>query len=121
MFDQEYTDLIEQPESGFALLGAHSKRDVSCGNAERRSDYAYGILLDLPYLVADVIRSSKRNSLHLNWYWTAFRILLAVQLSAEAILILAELGKMPIAASAIYFLNLRGDVLINRLYRDDVG
>jgi len=28
---------------------------------------------------------------------------------------------MPIAASAIYFLNLRGDVLINRLYRDDVG
>ncbi|KAK3041600.1 hypothetical protein RJ639_000734, partial [Escallonia herrerae] len=28
---------------------------------------------------------------------------------------------MPVAASAIYFLNLRGDVLINRLYRDDVG
>ncbi|KAK8611448.1 hypothetical protein V6N13_131497 [Hibiscus sabdariffa] len=28
---------------------------------------------------------------------------------------------MPMAASAIYFLNLRGDVLINRLYRDDVG
>ncbi|KAG6396938.1 hypothetical protein SASPL_143097 [Salvia splendens] len=28
---------------------------------------------------------------------------------------------MPLAASAIYFLNLRGDVLINRLYRDDVG
>ncbi|XP_057479167.1 AP-2 complex subunit mu-like [Actinidia eriantha] len=27
---------------------------------------------------------------------------------------------MPVAASAIYFLNLRGDVLINRLYRDDV-
>ncbi|KAE8724150.1 AP-2 complex subunit mu [Hibiscus syriacus] len=30
-------------------------------------------------------------------------------------------SKMPVAASAIYFLNLRGDVLINRLYRDDVG
>ena len=29
--------------------------------------------------------------------------------------------EMPVAASAIYFLNLRGDVLINRLYRDDVG
>ncbi|GJP53859.1 hypothetical protein CLOM_g12984 [Closterium sp. NIES-68] len=28
---------------------------------------------------------------------------------------------MPVAASAIYFLNLRGDILINRLYRDDVG
>ncbi|RWW10760.1 hypothetical protein GW17_00025682 [Ensete ventricosum] len=28
---------------------------------------------------------------------------------------------MPVAASAIYFLNLRGDVLINRLYRDDVS
>ncbi|XP_040362002.1 uncharacterized protein LOC121049314 [Rosa chinensis] len=28
---------------------------------------------------------------------------------------------MPVAASAVYFLNLRGDVLINRLYRDDVG
>ncbi|KAJ8448092.1 hypothetical protein Cgig2_031816 [Carnegiea gigantea] len=28
---------------------------------------------------------------------------------------------MPVAASAIYFLNLRGDVLIKRLYRDDVG
>ncbi|KAF3602105.1 hypothetical protein F2Q69_00034450 [Brassica cretica] len=28
---------------------------------------------------------------------------------------------MPVAASAIYFLNLRGDVLINRTYRDDVG
>ncbi|KAK8639989.1 hypothetical protein V6N13_138355 [Hibiscus sabdariffa] len=28
---------------------------------------------------------------------------------------------MPVAASAIYFLNLRGDVLINCLYRDDVG
>lgn len=28
---------------------------------------------------------------------------------------------MPVSASAIYFLNLRGDVLINRLYRDDVG
>eukprot|EP00850_Spirogloea_muscicola_P006480 SM000030S11489 [mRNA] locus=s30:959905:963424:- [translate_table: standard] len=28
---------------------------------------------------------------------------------------------MPVAASAIYFLNLRGDVLINRMYRDDVG
>ncbi|KAG6407548.1 hypothetical protein SASPL_130540 [Salvia splendens] len=28
---------------------------------------------------------------------------------------------MPLAASAIYFLNLRGDVLINRLYRDDDG
>ncbi|CAN0908174.1 AP-2 complex subunit mu [Linum grandiflorum] len=28
---------------------------------------------------------------------------------------------MPVAASALYFLNLRGDVLINRLYRDDVG
>ncbi|KAM0934526.1 putative Longin-like domain superfamily protein [Dioscorea sansibarensis] len=28
---------------------------------------------------------------------------------------------MPLAASAIYFLNLRGDVLINRLYGDDVG
>jgi len=28
---------------------------------------------------------------------------------------------MPVAASAIYLLNLRGDVLINRLYRDDVG
>jgi hypothetical protein len=26
-----------------------------------------------------------------------------------------------VAASAVYFLNLRGDVLINRLYRDDVG
>ena len=30
-------------------------------------------------------------------------------------------GRLPVAASAIYFLNLRGDVLINRLYRDDVG
>ena len=30
-------------------------------------------------------------------------------------------SEMPVAASAIYFLNLRGDVLINRLYRDDVG
>ncbi|KAE8690268.1 AP-2 complex subunit mu [Hibiscus syriacus] len=30
-------------------------------------------------------------------------------------------SKMLVAASAIYFLNLRGDVLINRLYRDDVG
>ncbi|KAK4349610.1 hypothetical protein RND71_032365 [Anisodus tanguticus] len=28
---------------------------------------------------------------------------------------------MPVVASAIYLLNLRGDVLINRLYRDDVG
>ncbi|KAH9572495.1 hypothetical protein CY35_02G153900 [Sphagnum magellanicum] len=28
---------------------------------------------------------------------------------------------MPVAASAVYFLNLRGDVLINRMYRDDVG
>ncbi|KAL7229854.1 hypothetical protein ACSBR2_008413 [Camellia fascicularis] len=28
---------------------------------------------------------------------------------------------MPVAASAIYFLNLHGDVLINRLYCDDVG
>jgi hypothetical protein len=81
-------------------------------------------ITDLPYLVADVICTLKRKSLHLNWCWTAFHVLLAVcrdQLSAEAILILAELGKMPIAASAIYFLNLRGDVLINRLYRDDVG
>ncbi|KAJ8761836.1 hypothetical protein K2173_005408 [Erythroxylum novogranatense] len=28
---------------------------------------------------------------------------------------------MPMVASTIYFLNLRGDILINRLYRDDVG
>ncbi|GMP41448.1 hypothetical protein CsSME_00011544 [Camellia sinensis var. sinensis] len=28
---------------------------------------------------------------------------------------------MPVAASAICFLNLHGDVLINRLYCDDVG
>ncbi|MBA0744245.1 hypothetical protein Gogos_006880, partial [Gossypium gossypioides] len=28
---------------------------------------------------------------------------------------------MPVAASAIYFLNLQGDVLINRLYRDGVS
>ncbi|CAL5391954.1 unnamed protein product [Camellia sinensis] len=28
---------------------------------------------------------------------------------------------MPVAASAIYYLNLHGDVLINRLYCDDVG
>ncbi|TXG54320.1 hypothetical protein EZV62_019576 [Acer yangbiense] len=28
---------------------------------------------------------------------------------------------MSVSASAIYFLNLRGDILINRLYRDDVG
>lgn len=28
---------------------------------------------------------------------------------------------MPVSASAVYFMNLRGDVLINRRYRDDVG
>lgn len=39
----------------------------------------------------------------------------------QVVLHFAEGGTMPIAASAIYFLNLRGDVLINRLYRDDVG